>query len=160
MSKDAGIGVQPLIAVAFLLILVGIVATAVRAPLRAVIAGGAALAAAVLLVINNSTVHTPILDKLTSSGGASSLSSLGIAGGLETFFSIHAAIGFLLVLIALLLALAVNVAALALGSRLRLTTGGDDWRAPPPGGPAPTHPPPGDAPGPPAVAPPGEPPTA
>jgi hypothetical protein len=156
VSKDAGIGVQPLIVVALLLILVGIVATAVRAPLRAVIAGGAALVAAVLIVINNSTVHTPILNKLTSSAGGSSLSSLGIAGGLESFFSIHAAIGFLLVLIALLLAVAVNVAALALGSRLRLTTAGSDWGAPPPGfgprpepgptGPAPTHPPPDGAP--------------
>jgi hypothetical protein len=154
VSKDAGIGVQPLMVVALVLILLGVVATALRRPLRAWIAGGAALVAAGLIVINNASVHTPILNKLTSSGGGSSLSGLGIAGGLDNFFSIHAAIGFILVLVALVLALAANVVDLAQGSRLRLSTGGSDWRAPPPGGPVSTHPPPGDAPRPPADAPP------
>lgn len=152
VSKDAGIGVQPLVVVALVLILLGIVATALRAPLRAWIAGGAALAAAVLIVINNSTVHTPILNKLTSSGGGASLSGLGIAGGLDSFFSIHAAIGFWLVLLALLLAIAANIAALALSSRLRLSIGEPGRGAPPPGfgpppeppGPMSAHPPPGD----------------
>ncbi|HEY8756399.1 MAG TPA: hypothetical protein VIN65_08650 [Candidatus Dormibacteraeota bacterium] len=156
VSKDAGIGVQPLMVVALVLILLGVVATALRRPLRAWIAGGAALVAAGLIVINNASVHTPILNKLTSSGGGSSLSGLGIAGGLDSFFSIHAAIGFILVLVALVLALAANVVDLAQGSRLRLTTAGPDWRAPPPGGPVSTHPPPGDAPRPPADAPPPE----
>jgi hypothetical protein len=158
VSKDAGIGVQPLMVVALLLILVGIIAGLLRAPARAVIAGSAALVAAVLIVINNSTVHTPILNKLTSSGGGASISSLGLTGGLglESFFSIHAAIGFILILVALFLALAANAVDLTLGSRLRLTTAGPDWRAPPPGGPVPTHPPPGDASPPPAAAPPPE----
>jgi hypothetical protein len=163
VSKDAGIGVQPLMVVALLLILLGIVAGLLRAPARAVIAGGAALVAAVLIVINNSTVHTPILNKLTSSGGGASISSLGLTGGLglENFFSIHAAIGFILVLIALVLALAANGVDAALGSRLRLATAEPDWRAPPPGGPVAAHPPPGVETRPPSGAsPPEQPPTA
>jgi hypothetical protein len=158
VSKDAGIGVQPLMVVALVLILLGVVATALRRPLRAWIAGGAALVAAGLIVINNASVHTPILNKLTSSGGGSSISSLGLTGGLglDSFFSIHAAIGFILVLVALVLALAANVVDLAQGSRLRLTTAGPDWRAPPPGDAVSTHPPPGDAPPPPTDAPPPE----
>jgi hypothetical protein len=157
VSKDAGIGVQPLMVVALLLIAVGIIAALLRAPGRAVIAGGAALVAAVLIVINNSTVHTPILNKLTSSAGGASISSLGLTGGLglENFFSIHAAIGFILILVALFLALAANVVDLTLGSSLRLTTAGPDWRSPP-GGPVSTHPPPGDASPPPADVPPPE----
>ena len=138
-STEAGIGVQPLIVVAFVLVLVGIVATVLHARLRALVAGGAALVAAVVIIINNSAVHTPILNKLTS-GSGNSLSSLGIAGGVESFFTIHAAIGFTLVLIALFLALAVNVAALALGSRLRLTVAGSGGGAPPAGPPPPQAP--------------------
>jgi hypothetical protein len=145
VSKDAGIGVQPLMVVALVLIVVGLLASLLRAPARAVIAGSAALVAAVLIVINNAMVHTPILSKLTSSAGGASAPSLGLTGGLGlvNFFSIHAAIGFILVLVALVLALAANAVELARGSGLRLSSGASDWRAPPPGGPGATHPPPG-----------------
>jgi hypothetical protein len=120
-SPQAGIGVQPLIVVAFILMLVGILATLLRAPLRPLVAGGATLIAALLIILNNASVHTPILNKLTSSSGTS-LSSLGLSGGVDAFFNVHAALGFTLVMVGLLLALAVNVVALMLGSSLRLTT--------------------------------------
>ena len=136
-SSGAAIGVQPLIVAAAVLILVGILATALPARVRPATAGAAALVAAVLIAVNNAGVHTPILSRL-SAGGGSNLSSLGISGGLDTFFNIHPGIGFTLVLLTLVLAVAVNAAALVMGSGLRVT------RLPvSPGEPPPPPPPPG-----------------
>ena len=135
-SSGAAIGVQPLIVAAAILILIGILATALPGRLRSAVAGTAALVAAVLVAVNNAGVHTPILSRL-SAGGGNTLSSLGVTGGIETFFNIHAAIGFTLVLLALAVAVAVNAVALAMGSAVRLNT----LPAPPPGNPPPPPPP-------------------
>lgn len=125
-STDNGsIGVQPMVLIALILILIGVLATLLRAPLRNLVAGGAALVAAVLVIVNNSSVHTAIIDRLSASGGSSSLSQLGISGGVGAFFDIHAAIGFTLILVALFAALLVNAAGAMAG--LRLTS------VPPPG---------------------------
>ncbi|MGH7721399.1 MAG: hypothetical protein ACRENL_01010 [Candidatus Dormibacteria bacterium] len=141
--SHAGIGVQPLMVAALLLIVAGMAAAVLRVPIRAAVAASAALVAAALIIIDNLAVHTPIISQLTASSGSSlsNLSSLGITGGLglESFFNIHAAIGFLLVLIALLLALGVNVAALVLGTRPGPGLVASEGRQQPPG---PAHPPP------------------
>lgn len=147
---NGNIGVQPLLLVALIVIVAGAVATLLRAPLRLAVAAGAALVAGVLVIVNNSTVHGAIQNKLNSSnsGGSGSLSSLGITS-IDTFFSIHAAIGFTLVLLALGLAFVVNVAGLAL--TLAPARGGGaappppTWEPPPqapPGAPPPSAPPP------------------
>lgn len=146
-ADQANIGAQPLVLVAFILIIVGLLATLLRAPLGYLVTGGAALLAAVLLLVNNSTVHTPILNKLSSSSGSNSLAQFG-GGSLETFFSVHASIGLWLVLIALLLALLVNGAGAAAAMGLRVSGGpaappDASPDAPPPGAPPPGGPPPG-----------------
>ena len=142
-SPDSGnIGVQPLVLMALILIVVGVLATPLRTPLRNLVAGGAALLAAVLVLVNNSTVHTPIFNKLSSSSGSNSLAQFG-GGSLETFFSVHASIGFTLVLIALLLALLVNAAGAATAMGLKLSSASPAAPGEPPGGWAPTVPPPG-----------------
>jgi hypothetical protein len=150
-SSDKGsIGVQPLLLIALILIVVGAVSAALRAPLRLFVAGGAALLAFILVLVNNSTAHNAISNKLTSSGSGSSgsLGSLGI-GSIDTFFNIHAALGVTLALIALGLAFAANAIAFGLG--LRPATG----TPPPPG--APWQPPPPSQTSPPGAGPPGEP---
>jgi hypothetical protein len=117
-STEGGIGAQPLIVVAFLLILVGMVATIVRGPTRGYVAGGAALVAAVLIIFANSAVHTPIVNKLTASAGGLSLSNLGSGAlGVANFLNIHPAIGFWLVPAALVLAVAANAVTIAVTSR-------------------------------------------
>lgn len=149
-GDQGNIGVQPLMLIAFILVIVGAVATVLPAARRVPVAGGAALLAAVLLVIDNSTVSTTIINKLaTSSGG--SLSQIGISGGLGGFFNIHAAIGFWLALLALLLAVAANGAAALMNRRPPATAtpsgappGSVGWPVPGAagGGPAPPPPPP------------------
>ena len=147
-SPDQGnIGVQPLVLLAFILVIVGLLATVLRAPLRYLVAGGAALLAAVLVLVDNSTVHTTIINKLSSSGGSNSLSQLGV-GSVSAFFDVHASIGFTLVLVALVLAILVNAAGAA--TVMRPTAGAappPPWEAqPPPGAPPPGAPPPGQPP--------------
>lgn len=136
-SSGAAIGVQPLIVAAAVLILVGIAAAALPARLRPATAAMAALLAAVLIAVNDTNVHTPILSRL-SAGGGNNLASLGITGSLDTFFNIHAGIGFTLAMLALVLAVAVNVVALVMGSGLRVTRLAES-----PGEPPPPPPPPG-----------------
>jgi hypothetical protein len=117
-SAEAGIGTQPLIVVAFLLIVVGMVATILRGPPRGYAAGGAALVAAVLIILATSAVHTPIVNKLTASAGGLSLSNLGSGAlGVASFLNIHPAIGFWLVLAALVLAVVANAVTIAATSR-------------------------------------------
>jgi hypothetical protein len=117
-STEGGIGAQPLIVVAFLLILVGMVAAILRGPPRGYVAGGAALVAAVLIILANSAVHTPIVDKLTASAGGLPLSNLGSGAlGVASFLNIHPALGFWLVLAALVLAVAANAVTIAVTSR-------------------------------------------
>jgi len=135
-SSGAAIGVQPLIVAAAILILVGILATALPGRLRPVVAGSAALVAAVLVAVNNAGVHTPILSRL-SAGGGNTLSSLGVTGGIETFFNIRAGIGFTLVLLALAVAVAINAVAVAMGAAARP----DALPASPPQPPPPPPPP-------------------
>ena len=146
-SPDQGkIGVQPLVLLALILIIVGLLATVLRAPLRSLVAGGAALLAGILILIENSTVHTTILNKLSSSGGSNSLSQLG-AGSVSAFFDVHAALGFTLVLLALLLAIIVNAAAAVTVMRPSAgPTPPPPWGAPPPGGPMREGQPPGERP--------------
>ncbi|MBJ7609924.1 MAG: hypothetical protein JF887_10925 [Candidatus Dormibacteraeota bacterium] len=139
-----GIGVQPLLVIALVLIAVGIVATVLRAPLRAIVAGAAALLALVMVLANNSAVHGTIVAKLNASGGGA-LSSTGFSGALDSFINIHPAIGFTLILLALVMAIVVNGAALLLGSGLRLT-GAVAGAAPTSPGMAPPAPPPGPPP--------------
>lgn len=149
-TTEGGVGVQPLVLVAFILILVGIIAAVLRPPMRGLLAGGAAVIAGVLLVINNATVHTQIINKLTQGSSGSSLSSLGISGGADQFFNIHAALGFFLVLVALVLALLVNLVDAAMSSGLRLsTTSAGNGTGPPPGIPPPSSPPRSEQPPPP-----------
>jgi hypothetical protein len=115
---EANVGAQPLIEVALLLIVIGIVATILRGPLRGFVGGGAALVAAVLIILANSVVHTPILDKVTASAGGLSLANLGTGAlGVLNLVSIHPAIGFWLALIALLLAVAANAVTVAVTSK-------------------------------------------
>jgi hypothetical protein len=92
------------------------------------------LLAAGLVVVDNSTAHTAIVNKLDSSvgGGAAggSLSAAGLSGTLDSFFTIHAALGFILVLVALVLTALANAVALAAGGTARPSVP----PAPPPGG--------------------------
>jgi hypothetical protein len=152
-TSEGGIGVQPLVLIAFLLILVGIAAAVLKPRLRSLVSGGAALVAGVLLIVDNATVHTQIVSKLTQGSGDSSLSSLGISGAADQFFDIHAALGFFLVLVALILAFLVNAAAAAMGSGLRLSTAGGAADTGPPADAPSGLPPPGpdQPPPPPAV---------
>lgn len=153
-STAGGIGVQPLIVVALLFVIVGILAVLLRAPLRrSLIAAAVGLAAAVLIIINNSTVHGTVLSKLTASLGnslpssGSSLPGADLRASVGGFFDIHAAIGFTLVLIALFLAVAVNLAALIAGSGLRMARTAPAGVGPPADVPSgwPPAPPPGTA---------------
>ncbi|HEX4579128.1 MAG TPA: hypothetical protein VH498_03910 [Candidatus Dormibacteraeota bacterium] len=118
-----GIGVQPLLVVALLLIIVGVVGGVVRGRTGRLVAAGAALLAAGLVVVDNATAHTAIVNKLDSSVGdgaaGGSMSAAGLSGTVDSFFTIHAALGFILVLIALLLAALANGVALALGVTAR-----------------------------------------
>jgi hypothetical protein len=148
-SQAPTVGVQPLLVVVLVLIIVGIAATALRAPLRAGVAGAAALVAAILVIASNATSHDAIRDRISALANQSSGSSnLGLqaAGGVGGFFNIHAAIGFTLILLALFLAVAVNVVGLIAGSGLRLTPAADRgappadppaWRPDPPPAPPP-----------------------
>jgi hypothetical protein len=134
-TPTLGIGVQALMVVVLLLIIVGVVGGAVRGRTGRLIAAGAALLAAVLVILNNSTAHAAIVNKITSSaGGTGSLSSSGLGGTIDSFFSVHAALGFTLILIALGFAVLANLVALVVGSGMRLTTVGPQPGAPPPGG--------------------------
>jgi hypothetical protein len=156
-SESPTVGVQPLLVVVLVLIVVGILATLLRSPMRYTVALAAALVAAILVIANNSVVHGAVSDKITAlankSGGSSDLSLQGL-GGVGSFFNIHAAIGFTLILIALFAAVVVNAAGWVAGSSLRLTPA-----APPAGAPPGWRldPPPGAS-GAPPPAPPGEPP--
>jgi hypothetical protein len=141
-SSTAGetptVGVQPLLVVVLVLILVGIIAALLRSPLRYAVALGAALGAAILVIANNSVVHDAVRDRISALANKSSGSpNLGLQalGGVGGFFNIHAAIGFTLVLLALFLAVAVNLAALLVGPVLRIA------HAPPAAGPPPEPPP-------------------
>jgi hypothetical protein len=149
-STDRGaVGVQPLLIVALILIAVGVLATVLRARVRAVVAGAAALIAGVLVIIGSGTAQSDITSKITSGGSTSSFSSLGV-GSLGNFFNVHASIGFWLVLVALLLALLVNLADLGARSQLRLSAGGAGLPPPagsPPGAPTLAQPPPPPPPG-------------
>ncbi|MBJ7594608.1 MAG: hypothetical protein JF886_07040 [Candidatus Dormibacteraeota bacterium] len=122
-SDTPTVGVQPLLILVLVLIVLGIAATVLRSPLRYATALAAALAAAILVVVSNSTAHNAVSEKITElanrSSGSSSLGLQGV-GGVGSFFNIHAAIGFTLILIALLLAVVVNAAGLIAGSGLRM----------------------------------------
>ncbi|HSP65154.1 MAG TPA: hypothetical protein VLO10_03090 [Candidatus Deferrimicrobium sp.] len=145
------VGAQPLLIVAFVLILVGIAATLLRSPMRYAVAAGAALTAAILVIASNSTTHGAVSDKITAlinkSAGSTDLNLQGL-GGVGNFFNIHAAVGFTLILIALFLAAAVNAAGWAAGSGLRLAhtraapRGAPQWHPEPPPGSASAPPPP------------------
>jgi hypothetical protein len=130
-TDRGGVGAQPLLIAALVVIAVGILATVLRARVRPLVAGAAALIAGVLVIIGGDTAQSDITSKITSSGGTSSFSSLGV-GSLGNFFNVHASIGFWLVLVALFLAVLVNLGALA--PRLRLTAAGTATTVPPPGG--------------------------
>jgi hypothetical protein len=154
------VGVQPLLTVVLVLIIVGTLATILRSPMRYAVALGATFVAAILVIANNTVAHNAVRDKITELANQSSgspnlgLQNIGGAGGL---FNIHAAIGFILILVALFLAVAVNLAGLLVGSGLRVghvPTGDSPPRA---GTQAwPPEPPPGTAGAPPPSA--GEPP--
>lgn len=154
-GDQGNVGVQPLLLAAFILIVLGALATLVRGWRRHAVAGGAAVVALVLVIINNGSVHSAIASKLDSSSGGGSLASAGIGASVDSFFTIHAAIGFTLVLVALGMAIAVNALGLmtGLGVRLRLSRAG-----PPEPQPAGVAPPPGEPP--PPGQPPPEPPPA
>ncbi|MEO8898866.1 MAG: hypothetical protein ABI352_08820 [Candidatus Dormibacter sp.] len=134
-APPLGIGVQPLLVVALVLIVVGILGGARRGSAGRVAAGGAALLAAILVVVSNSTAHAAIVNKLDSSGAANgSLQSAGLGGAVDTFFNIHAALGFILVLIALGFTVLANAVALLAERR---GVRGAAWSlggVPPPGG--------------------------
>ncbi len=141
-SETPTVGVQPLLVVVLVLILVGIAATLARSPLRYAVGLGAALGAAILVIANNSVVHDAIRDRISALANMSSGSpNLGLAevGGVGGFFNIHAAIGFTLVLVALFLAVAVNLAALLAGPVIRIVHA-PPGAAPPPGPPPPPAP--------------------
>jgi hypothetical protein len=147
-GDQGNIGVQPLMLIAFILVVAGGLASILPAAVRSLAAGGAALVAAVLLIINDGTVSTPIINKLTASSGGS-LSQIGISGGLGGFFNIHAAIGFWLALVALVVAVVVNGAAILLARGVLPTTtpsggppGGLGWAVPGGAGAGPAPPPP------------------
>ncbi|MDQ6856593.1 MAG: hypothetical protein M3Z57_05915 [Candidatus Dormibacteraeota bacterium] len=135
------IGVQPLLIVALVLIVVGILATVLRSPMRYAVALAASLIAAIVVIANNSVVHNTVSDKITAlvntSGGSSDINLQGL-GGVGSFFNIHAAIGFTLILIALFLAVAVNALGWAVGSGLRIAPAGSG-AAPPPEPPPPPY---------------------
>jgi hypothetical protein len=142
-TSPGGIGVQPLMVLALILIIVGVAASVLPARLRSLLAGGTALIAALLVAVNNSSVHGTVLDSITKDltrQGGSSLSDLGVSASVGSFFDVHAAIGFTLILVALLLAVAVNAAALVPLSRPAPATGSGSPAAPP--GPLPWPPPP------------------
>ncbi len=157
-TDRGGVGAQPLLIVALILIAVGVLAAVLRAQMRAVVAGAAALIAGVLVIIGSGTAQSDITTKISSGSTTSSFSSLGV-GSLGNFFNVHASIGFWLVLVALFLALLVNLSALAARSRLRLSAGGaalpsetiaapDGYPpGPGPGAPVPAQPPPPPSPG-------------
>lgn len=147
-TPTLGIGVQALTVIVLLLIIVGVVCSAVRGRGGRLIAAGAALLAAILVVVNNSTAHTAVVNKLDSSlggGAGGSLSSAGLGSAtIDSFFNIHAGLGFLLILIALAFALLANLVALVVESGLRLTAAPAPVSAPPSpggGGPGPEFPP-------------------
>ena len=122
-SETPTVGVQPLLILVLVLIVLGIAATILRSPLRYATALAAALAAAILVIVNNSVVHNAVSNKITDlanrSSGSSNLGLQGV-GGVGSFFNIHAAIGFTLILIALLLAVVVNASGLIAVSGLRM----------------------------------------
>ena len=143
-APPLGIGVQPVMVAALVLVVVGILGGAVRGRAGRFAAGGAALLAAVLVVVNNSTAHAAIVSKLDSSSAANgSLQSAGLGSAIDAFFNIHAALGFTLILIALGLTVVANAAALMIGSR-PLSAAWPRGGAPPAGGfpPGPEFPPP------------------
>jgi hypothetical protein len=134
-APPLGIGVQPLMVVVLVLIVVGILGGALRGRAGRFAAGGAALLATVLAVVNNSTAHSAIVNKLDSSGAANgSLQSAGLGGAIDAFFNIHAALGFTLILIALGLTVLANAVALMVESGRPLSAAWPRGGAPPPGG--------------------------
>ena len=138
---DADIGVQPLLIAALVAIVVGIVASALRDRIRPVVAGVAAVVSLVLLIAGTNTATSAILDKLSSSASHSVPNGdLGVAGLLRTFFDIHPAIGYWLILIALVLVILVNAAALL--ATLSAARSHSPWSTPHDPPPSPLHPPP------------------
>jgi hypothetical protein len=139
-----GIGVQVVMVLVLLLIVVAIIGGAVRGRAGRALAGGAALLAIVLVLVNNSTAHSAIVDKLNSSasgGAGGSLPSAALGGTIDSFFTVHAALGFTLILVALGLAVVANL--VAVFADLRLTAAGSPGGVPPSegGAPGPVFPP-------------------
>jgi hypothetical protein len=133
-SDTPTVGVQPLLVLALVLIVVGIVATVLRPRLRYVVGAASALVAAILVIAGNSAVHGAVSDRISAlasrSGDTSGLSLQGL-GGVGSFFNIHAAIGFTLILVALFLALAANAVGLVAASGLHMSRASPAGRVPP-----------------------------
>lgn len=107
-NSQGGIGVQPLFLAAFILIVAAVLLAALRAPLRNLLTAGSAVVAFALLLVGASSVHTAIFDQIDASSGSNTLSSLGVAGTISSYFDVHSAVGLWLVYIALLLVVVVN----------------------------------------------------
>jgi hypothetical protein len=153
-----GLGAQPLLLVALLAMLLGLLLSLERLALRGLAVAVAAAVAIILLVVEQGQVSTQVLDKISLSalnsisGPLAAHGTLGVSNLLRVeisnSFTITAGVGFILAIVALALVALYNLAA----QLVPLTSGGG------PAGPAVPYETSaaatGDAPGPPPEVPP------
>jgi hypothetical protein len=121
-ANQIGLGVQPLLLVALVAMLLGLLLSLTRFAFRGLAVAAAAAVAIILLVVEQGQVGTQVLDKISQRalGSVSGSSLPGIPAGLGTsslisaqmsaYFSVTVGIGFILAIVALAVVALYNLA--------------------------------------------------
>ena len=110
-TAQNGVGVQPLFLAGLIVLIAGVLCTVLRAPVRNLAVGAAAVVSAALFLVGASAVHGAINDQINSSSGTNTLSSLGISNSISAYFDIHGTAWLWLVVALLGLVFVVNLLA-------------------------------------------------
>jgi hypothetical protein len=120
-ANQIGLGAQPLLLVALVAMLLGLLLSLTRFALRGLLVAVAAAVAIILLVVEKGQVSTQVLDKITHSALGSISGTLAAHGtlGVSNFlrveisnsFTITVGVGFILAIVALVVVALYNLAA-------------------------------------------------
>jgi hypothetical protein len=120
-ANQIGLGAQPLLLVAIVAMLLGLLLSLTRFALRGLLVAVAAVVAIILLVVEKGQVSTQVLDKITHSALGSISGTLAAHGtlGVSNFlrveisnsFTITVGVGFILAIVALVVVALYNLAA-------------------------------------------------